>query len=298
MSTFIGHYSVSGSTRPWLKTINETKNLSKRKKREQILYPLFEECASLVEDPYWINIFTRASQGKFPKKIRFKDMKLFCKRAKKNYVIDLPEDAIEATKKCLDFFHKYGDMISTIEEKANIISNVENRLQKEIIWDGWKKVSKPQKFSLVVDYITSMENELKLNSEEKKQLHSTITTGILLDYFKPCNIIIGKGYIEKIEGLCYNPETRIFFISPNSLKKRNRNTTVKHSKEIKQKKKRYSFSEEWEKLWSNVKIGNPTLPEIARTFTPFPSLEIITDRDDVYTPSPLLSPGITIVSQS
>jgi hypothetical protein len=228
----------------------DTNKSKKQKSKVVVLYPIFEKCALLTTDEFWIDLFTKASIGKFKRGFSFKDNYLvFNKNKDKIY---LSSDPITAINECLYFFKtKAGIQSETdkmIERKLIEAKVVEANKNIQYTWGDFKKSKTKELF--MDEYIASLIEQHQLNDNEKNQLKHILNYGIILGSFGSHNIIFENNRIQTIDGLIFDDITRLFSISPLY--------PAKKSSASKNNKKRNvvplfvgkytSFSEKWTKF--------------------------------------------------
>ncbi len=186
----------------------------KQKSKVTVLYPIFEKCSILTTDEFWIDIFTKASIGKFKRGFSFKDNYLvFNKNKDKIY---LSSDPITAINECLYFFkNKAGIQSETdkmVERKIIEAKMVEANKNIRYTWGDFKKGKIKELF--LDEYINVLVVRHSLNDDEKIQLKHILNYGIILGSFGSHNIIFENNRIQNIEGLLFDNLTRLFSISP------------------------------------------------------------------------------------
>ena len=87
-----GGYAVTTiHSMPWLSTeITVKKNKTTRQRsKNQIIYPIFQKCSEIHEDPYWQCLFNQASQGKLPRGFMYRNGVLTYRKGNKTYKLEI-----------------------------------------------------------------------------------------------------------------------------------------------------------------------------------------------------------------
>src|SRR5579885_1696409 len=103
----------------WLATPVQAATKGRRHKASPALvYPQLAQCAGLCTDPFWRDVFTRASQGKFPRGFTCKDNILTYKNRNKVQTIPLPEvEPQDILATLIEFFRVQGGIASERDEE-------------------------------------------------------------------------------------------------------------------------------------------------------------------------------------
>lgn len=221
----VGNYSTpTAKLKPWLSepVVHQTGKNRKSKMVPAVIHPLLKECADLVSDSYWVAIFNQAALGKFPKGFSFNDRTLIYKKCNKIQKLDLFESAIDALPRCIEFFRKFGGLISPTEIQASRQAAETQSANCKSIYDcKWSDIKSPDlKQLLFIDFATQMTKKYDLSISEQKHLSTVIHIGHQLGYFNEKNIHFENGAIEAIDGLIYDKYERRFSFDP-TLKAKN-----------------------------------------------------------------------------
>ena len=219
-SNKVGQYAVTASkAKPWLTApIVHTQSKTRKAKSSAIIVnPIFEECANLTSDSYWILIFNQAAIGKYPKGFTYKEGVITHKRGTKIQRLEIPTSVVDVLPACITFLGKTAGLISpkdaerNREEYDHRISNV-----KSIYDCTWVDIKNQElKKLLFIDYTNYLSKIHNLTDEEKRQLATMIHIGTHLGFLNDKNIDFADGKINDIDGLIFNDENRIFSIDPN-----------------------------------------------------------------------------------
>ena len=215
----VGNYAVaSARSRPWLDTpINQTQPKTRRTKAAPtVINPIFEECAHLTLDPYWISIFNQAAIGKFPRGFMYRDGYLTHKKGNRVQRLEVPIAAIEAYSACLSFFNKTAGMMSSSDIAKNQQEYDQRISNTKSIFDcTWSDIknSEIRKF-IFSDFTEELSKQYDLEPEERLQLSTAIHLGFYLGYFQDGNVDFREGKLHSIQGLHFDPQNRIFYVDP------------------------------------------------------------------------------------
>ena len=213
-----GQYSVSISfSLPWKKEKVKILNDSKKgkKKLKPIINPIFEKCASLTEDTFWQSIFMDCARGKFPRGFTFKNNLLTHKKGTRLTTLEISNSPTDVYSATINFFQSIAGIMS-VKDRRKLQKIEEEKLIEEMEKDTdltWGKIRKENlKEILLTEFITDVSKRMNFNSDEKKELTTTIKKGIILKCFNANNIIMEEGKIIEIDGLIYNEETNEYEI--------------------------------------------------------------------------------------
>jgi hypothetical protein len=189
--------------------IKPIKKLGKKCKTE--IHKIFTECSNNIDDPFWKDIFTKMSYGKFPLKFGYIDGKLFYKKSTKMIDVVLSQDdPIENTiTTIVNFLHLHGSMFSKKDAKAPV-----DPVEVEEL--TWANASNGTRQVLIYNYVEFVKNGLNLTKAQEIQLMEMINYGL----GKKCltfevydrkimsigNLIYSDGYFSVINASSYkNP---------------------------------------------------------------------------------------------
>lgn len=199
-----GGYAVSTiDSRPWLSTPALLSGPKTRKSKTPVFVcnKIFEECSQITEDPFWIDIFKKASIGKFPTKFSYKDGHLVYRRGQKIQMVEIPLNPYEAISLCIRFFREYGGLISELDHERDMEEERKRQEEEETVEYTWSTIKKKMKDILIGRYVIDLKDLMSLSDEETLQLRSTIYYGITMRYFHKGNIMVSGRKIISIDGL-------------------------------------------------------------------------------------------------
>lgn len=200
-----------------------------KKKVKEVVYPIFAYYATLVSDPFWVDIFTQASYGKMPKKFSFNEMTLCYNKGQKQGARALYQTP-ESAQHAIQFFKTYGAIYSPIDQQTALFQHQTCQVTLEPL--TWANTNRKTKISLISNYVTEIATTMQLSTKETEQLAETIHLGIGSKIFNRDNIGIQLHKIVVIQGLCWDGQTRLFYPDPNlkPLRSNSRSTNKSKSK--------------------------------------------------------------------
>lgn len=217
--TKAGNYAIATTkAQPWLATPVTSVQPKARKVKAKpiVVHSIFQECAQMTTDPYWLEIYESAALGKFPRGFLFKDGYLTYKRGTKITKLFVPSNVTEAFPLCTNFFTSTAGLMS-IEDQERAKRDYEIHTQEcstvqNYTWNDIK--SKRLKQLLLGTFIAELAKMYDLTPKEKNEASTLINLGFFLGYFQSCHVIYESGRIRCITGLQYCLETRAFSIDP------------------------------------------------------------------------------------
>jgi len=224
-----GSYAVTTVySMPWNKKKKTNTKLSQKKRDKKIIHEIFERCAEMTNDQYWVSIFKACARDKFPRGFQFKNGLLIHRRGNKTTRVMIPETTVEALSQCISFFKNASGIMSSSDRKR-IQKQQEGRILEELnsLDIKWKDIKADRvKELLISEYISDLARINGFDSEQKKELITTVKKGFMLKYFQSKHITMENGKISYIKGLIYNKESKEFHIDPQ-LKLKNPGRKIK-----------------------------------------------------------------------
>lgn len=268
---------------------------SKKKVKNPIDHNIFIECAELVYDAYWKEIFENAAQNKFPRSFSYVGETLIYRTGSHKIKIDVPNIPEEALSVCMSFFKEKGGMCSNDDmikiKKYNEEISENNKEIKN--WTDIKKIK--VKELLLYNYVTELSNKYNMDDYNKKLLETTINKGFLLKNFDNKSVQFDDGKITGIKGLIYDEYTNNFIID-NKLKNKTKTNDDKYYDDTQcdteKKDNKISFMKSWGKFLdymyknygkssSKIRIINKSTNNDDSEFDSYTEKD--TDNDDVDT---------------
>jgi len=213
---------------PWTKKASTTAKTKRKRAEKKVVHTIFERCAELTNDQYWVSIFKSCAREKLPRGFQYKNGLLIHRRGNKTTRVLIPDSPSEASSICISFFKEASGLMS-VSDRKRIQKGEEERLldkinSKEITWKDIK--AERVKELLISEFISTLAKNSRFNKAEKDELATTIKKGFMLKYFTSKHITMDKGKISSIQGLIYNKDTTEFYIDP-------RLTTKKPGRKVK-----------------------------------------------------------------
>lgn len=214
--------------------LKQEKTVKKKKKINEILYPVFKEMAELSDD-FWKSKFNSYAIGKFGKGFQYNNNVLTYKCKNKPITVEIDDDQVEKSMKLLLKFLNEKVGIISPEDEDRIQTELKERNEKmaKIEIKSWSQFKKESHISNTITVFIDNFNDgmdRDLTVVEKKKLEDTIRKGIVAGYFNSTNIIINDGMIEKINGLIINNINDTYNFSINKIQTKNRNYSSKEPK--------------------------------------------------------------------
>lgn len=241
----------------WLSKKNKTKAKAKAKKRKTvkkekpIVYPVFEQCAYITDDPYWKTIFNQCARGRFPRYFYYKNGLITWRKGNKIDRVLISEsktseDAYDVYNISTDFFRLKAGMYSDID-RQRMKEEEEKRISERVLKDfTWANIKKSKiKELLITEYVEMLSNDYSLSQQEKIELITTIKTGFTLKWLK--DVEMEEGRIVAISGLDWNENTECFEIDPSKKKRVKKKKYPGLGIEIQNTAPKVDFIKDWEK---------------------------------------------------
>lgn len=215
----IGSYAISTiDLNSWMNEpiVQAPQRTRKTRGVKEVVNRIFAECATIINDPFWIEKFKLAATGKFPQKFSFHDGSLIHKKGARCHSIEVSNNPYEAAYACMDFFRFHGGLFSQMDEQNSLALQHDRAQaahnQQQITWGD---VNKKTQECMLSHYIMDMKGLMTLNDYEIEQLRQTIRLGIGNKFFGKHNIRVENNRIHSIEGLLWNNDQRNFYIHPD-----------------------------------------------------------------------------------
>lgn len=250
-----GSYAVSTVySMPWTKK-KPKEQVQKKKPDKKIVHDIFEECAEISNDPYWVSVFKESARERLPRGFSYKNGMLIHKRGSKTKRIMLSGSIEDIYDTCIDFFKANAGLMSKEDRKRVQKEEEEKLLEQTSIADMvWKDIKIERvKDLLISEFISNIADSSEMTISEKRELTTTIKRGFILKYFTSKNIIMENGKIVEIDGLIYD-ESLGEYVIDDRLKGKRPSRRVKGLglDEEEESKPKISFMAMWEKYLDNM----------------------------------------------
>lgn len=182
---------------------------------KETIHKIFADCATSIEDPFWIEKFNTAATGKFPRGFAFHDGLLTYRKGAKCHSLEVSNNPYEAAYACMEFFRSNGGIFSPLDEQNSLELQYARSqavlTQQQLTWaDANKKIQE----CMLSHYVMEMKNVMELTDLEIEQLRQTIRLGIANKFFGKHNIRVDSNRVHSIDGLLWNNDERKFYINP------------------------------------------------------------------------------------
>ena len=250
-----GSYAVTTVySMPWSKKTASAPKTKRKKVEKKVVHEIFEFCADLTNDPYWISVFNECARVKFPRGFSYKNGLLIHRKGNKLKRIPIPNSPHEAYSISVSFFKNAAGLMSGIDRKKLQKEEEERLLElvntKELEWKDIK--TERVKEILISEFVADLAIKMEFDKYKKIELSTTVKSGFMLKYFTGKNIIMEEGKVVKIDGLVYDKEKSRFFIDPKYTAKRPGRKVKGLGIEPVAKKAKVSFISNWEKYLQSL----------------------------------------------
>ena len=181
-----------------------------------VINSLFVECLPFITDPFWIEIFQKAAQGKFHRGFAYSNGCLTFKKKTKTCRLECPAAPHEAASAIIMFYETTGNIMSVTDMNRHH-EHMQNMLKQDqgsdySEWKNIKRVAVRQQ--LINDFIEHLAAKYKLVNKQRTQCSQTVKQGFTRGCFTNSNINMKNGHIDSIRGLHYDTKSRLFSIDP------------------------------------------------------------------------------------
>lgn len=195
----------------------------KQKNTRDIVHKIFYDCSLIIEDPFWVERFSKAALNKFPQKFSYQDKKLHYRKGTKTISVDVPDNIYHASQIFMEFLRINGGIFSDIDGKNSMDLLLSTNKSKEDQNLTWGKLNKIMKSCLLNKFVLDYKDKYNLTTYQVSQLRQTIDLGISNKFFHKENITLENNNITMIKGLLYDQNRNYFYIDPILKPKLSRN---------------------------------------------------------------------------
>lgn len=239
-----------------IKKAAERNNRRKRKiKNSDIINPIFDQCAEVIEDKYWKDIFASASKGIFPRSFTYNNNYLIYHYGNQKTRVEVPENVREAISVCITFFQAEAGLYSNSDMDEMTQYSLTEEIAKE-----WKDIKSVKIREFLIDrYLERVAKKYQISSETKKQLETLVYMALLHKDLDKSHIVYQNGMVVCIQGLQYNVELGTFELDPSLIKRKRGETSRKleqsddddDEEEVENVNHKISLEKKWEKFIVN-----------------------------------------------
>lgn len=214
-------------------------NILKSKTFTKIVHPIFQECANLTDDPFWVEIFQKASMDKFPKKFIYQEKFLKFMKNKKIWSLEIVGQPEKDFRNAKEFFSVHGSIFSNKDIEDNDIMTAS--LSSCSVDDDIKK-NRSLIDEAIHDYC---EKVSPLNTESLFQM---ILGALLFGFLKMADLVFKKNALVEIKNLvCIDG---IFEVDQNYIKQ-----NLNKKKPVTKKEVKDVAEERWLKCLKTLKYN-------------------------------------------
>lgn len=194
--------------------MSKNKNVDIFRNKRDILYPIFTECVKFTTDEFWKALFLDLSIGKCPKSLYICNNTIYASNKKKNfsYIIPTDKDAGEVFTELRHLLMKNVSICSSIDinTKKEEIKGRENddTITNSTTWADIRKKNLRELF--IVKFVVQMRKQYKLSWDASRHLYSLIQLSLIYKTQSSKDIIFNNRKIERIEGIEYDEDKKIF----------------------------------------------------------------------------------------
>lgn len=178
--------------------------------------PEFIEMARHIKDEYWQQKMILAANGKFPRKISYRNGEIRFRKPNGMTTETICDDPSEAADMVIKFIKKFTGLSSATDNQQSLkrIKSTSNRY-KPLSECIWKDLSKSSKIMLIDRYADEISVHMSLTSIQRCNLIKVIQCGLTSSRLNHNHIQMFGGKICKIDGLVYN--SGVFTLDPNEI---------------------------------------------------------------------------------
>jgi hypothetical protein len=178
--------------------------------KKEILFPIFLQCASQVEDPFWRYVYEDLSYGKCPYGLSLQKNYLSCYIRGKEFSYKMDADKPPEIL--------YQELDSLLRERAGILSEKEKlserarlcRLRTNKNKEEWSQVKKKMiRDTLLEQYVLENSQKYQIASVMAKRVLSMLIVGLMFKTITAKDIFYQNGFIKKIEGFDFEPKKAV-----------------------------------------------------------------------------------------
>jgi hypothetical protein len=183
--------------------------------KKEILYPIFLQCASQVEDTFWRYVYEDLSYGKCPYGLSLQKNYLTCYIRGKEFSYKMDADKSPQTI--------FEELDALLRERAGILSEKEkmterarlcrqrttipvknsSAIQKKEEWTHVKK--KMIRDTLLEQYVLENSQKYNVTAIMAKRVLSLLIVGLMFKTITAKDIMYQNGFIKKIDGFDFEP---------------------------------------------------------------------------------------------
>lgn len=171
---------------------------------QEILYPVFIDISTQIEDVFWKSILVDLSYGICPKGSFISKGNLCCYKKAEKILKNIDSFVLNVNDVIL--FLKQNTSLRSQKEKNKVLEELKkyNNMEDITNWTSIKK--KSLKDVLIERYILSIYKKYVLNYEQISSIKSDLLLAIAFKHIKPTDIFIKDGEISEINGISFSEQ--------------------------------------------------------------------------------------------
>lgn len=217
-----GSMGRANGPQPWIKEWSVQTPKGRKAKVKPVVNPIFERCAEVCLDDSWKEMLRKAARGKFPRQFRLQQGILTYSKQNKTSQLDIPQDVtmldnvaiVKFNHDLLEFFRSTGITTNKDDDIAAELHEryIQENECREPAAITWKDSSQGYREDLLAEYAVRMGSVMGLTEGEVTQCFQTLKYWSKLGTLDN-NVIINGRNISRVEGLCWDPQERKFFLA-------------------------------------------------------------------------------------
>lgn len=189
---------------------NKTKSVA-------VVNQIFAACLSHIKDPFWIEIFEKAAQGKFHKGFGYSNGCLTFKKKSKVCRLEHPAAPHEAASSIIQFYETIGNVMSVADMNKHH-EQMQTMLKQDQGTDygEWKNIKRSAiRQQLIGDFVDRLLTKYEITGKNREAACQTIRGGFSKGCFSSSNIVMKNSRIDHVKGLSFEAKTKLFIVDPS-----------------------------------------------------------------------------------
>ena len=189
---------------------NKTKSVA-------VINPIFAACLSHIKDPFWIETFEKAAQGKFHKGFGYANGCLTFKKKTKICRLEHPDAPHEAASAIIQFYETVGNVMSVADIKKHH-EQMQTVLKQDqgSDYNEWKNIKRSAiKQQLIGDFVDRLLTKYEIAGKGRELAIQTIKGGFTKGCFSSSNIVMKNSRIDHVNGLSFDAKGKKFVVDPS-----------------------------------------------------------------------------------
>lgn len=178
--------------------------------KKEILYPIFLQCASQVDDPFWRYVYEDLSYGKCPYGLSLQKNYLSCYVRGKEFSYKIDSDKPPRMV--------FEELDALLRDRAGILSEKEKMTERARLCrqrttvpnkstkEEWTQVKKKMiRDTLLEQYVLENSQKYNVTATMAKRVLSLLIVGLMFKTITAKDIFYQNGFIKKIDGFEFEP---------------------------------------------------------------------------------------------